>query len=98
MQSTSQLNIRAFSSHVKEFNLKIKISPEPVAPLAMAALGSEVGVGGPGGQCQMSVSGFTNLSNDCQMVCPLLFRSRKLFKIAHRLSEEAQFFQGAILN
>ena len=38
-----------------------------------------------------------NLSNYCQMACPLLFCSRKLWKFALGLSEEGQCSQGAIL-
>ena len=45
-----------------------------------------------------SVSRLANLSNDCQMDYPLLFRSKKLWKIAQGLSEEAQCIQVAILN
>ena len=45
----------------------------------------------------MSVSRLANLSNDCLKVCSLLFSSRKLWKIALGLSEEAQCIQGAIL-
>ena len=69
------------------------MSPEPVT--AMAARGPEVG---GGNLCQMSASRLETLINDCQMVCPLLSRSRKLWKIAPGLSEEAQCNQGAILN
>ena len=74
----------------------------------MAALGPQVprGWGGGGGArnlYQTSVSRLANLSNNCQMVFPLLFRCKKLLKIAQGLSEvsqteEAQFIQGAILN
>ena len=48
--------------------------------------------------CQASVSRLANLSKDCQMVCPFLLRSRKLWKTVQGLSEEAQCIQGAILN
>ena len=86
-------HIRAFLSNVK-FN-KIVISPEPVA--AMAARGPEVG-GQSMSVRRSPVSRLANPSNECQMVCPLLFRSRKLWKImiAQGLSEEAQCIQGAI--
>ena len=40
-----------------------------------------------------SVSTLANLSNDCQMVYPLLFRSRKPWKFSQVLSEEAQCMQ-----
>ena len=58
-------------------------------------------MGGWGGSlCQVSVSRLANLSNDCQMICPVLlvFRSRIFRKIVQGLSEEAHCNQGAILN
>ena len=48
--------------------------------------------------CQASVSRLANLSNDCQMLCPLLFRSSLVWELAQGLSEEAQGIQGANLN
>ena len=49
-------------------------------------------------QCHTSVSRLANLSYNCQMVCPFLFCSRKLWEIAQGLSEQAQCIQRAILN
>ena len=99
MRSLISIRYQGFISNVKELNLKnlknLKSAQSPSLQRPRRCTGV-----GRGKICQVSVSRLANLSNDCQMVqvCPFLFRSRKLWNIAHGLSEEAQCIQGAILN
>ena len=76
-----QLDIRTFNSNVKKLKLKKIRSAQSLSP--MAARGPEVE--GGGNVCQTPVSRLANPSNDCKMVCPLLFRSRKIWKITQGL-------------